>query len=1163
MTRIVKLEMKGFKSFANKIEMPFGNAFNVILGPNGSGKSNVLDALCFVLGKSSAKGLRAEKSANLIYNGGKKKTPAKQGEVSIFFDNSKKYFNMDSPQVKITRIIKHSGQSVYKINDETRTRQQILELLSAARVDPDGYNIILQGDIVRLVEMSLVERRQIVEEIAGISVYEEKKEKSLRELNRVEERLNEADIILTERKGFIRELKNERNQAMKFKELDTNIKRNRATILDSQIKEKQGRKKGLEKDIGKNNKEIEDLQKKYDDLKEKSNKKKEEINAINKEVEEKGDKEQAELRRSIEEIKVEYALNRQRIETLSQELEKINERKDELERSKEELRSKIKILNNNKKDAESRISQKEGEVNRINSKLDEFKKKNKLEDAQDVEQKLDGIDSKAEVLQEEINRMREEQQNLFREKDKYELLLQSIDEKIEKVFELEKENKGAIVKLKENKQKFKEATTELNTRLADESSIAAQLDNARSKILSRKEELSRLNIRTAGLREQLANNRGLKAIMDNKSKFPGVHGLVSQLGNVSTDYSLALGIAAGNRIKSLVVNNDETASKCIKYLKESRFGTATFLPLNKLKPPLIKSEFRSMKGNGIIGMAIDLVKYDSKYEKVFQYVFGNTLVVESVDVARRIGIGRVRMVTMSGDLIETSGAMQGGYRSKTPEMSFQEEEVTAEIKSLEAEIKDLESVIFRLEKSKKENDARISELRSTKAELEAEIIKTEKSLHLDSGDMGATESERTRLKKEVQSLDKRTDEITESISAKNRELASLKSEKQTLRDKISELRNPALLAEMNTFDQKKQELREEISELKGEVKNNESEINNILLPEQENIDKILKQQVKEKEEFESEKKEKEGAVKSQKKDLEDKEKKEKKFYSQYKGLYNKRTTLSDEVSKAENSMMNRQGDIRRIEQKNNNLSIEKATIVGELEGLEEEFKQFEGLPLFKNKSEDEIKREIRQFEKMVEDIGAVNMKALEMYDKAEKEYGLLMHKKDSLAGEREDILVMINEIDSKKTELFIKTFEVVNANFKNIFATLSTKGEAFMELEDKKDPFMGGVEIKVRITGKKFMDIRSLSGGEKTMTALAFIFAVQEHAPAPFYILDEVDAALDKKNSEKLAELIMSYANRSQYILISHNDGLITSAENLFGVSMDGHGISKVTSLKI
>ncbi|HJX05128.1 MAG TPA: AAA family ATPase, partial [Candidatus Nanoarchaeia archaeon] len=242
---------------------------------------------------------------------------------------------------------------------------------------------------------------------------------------------------------------------------------------------------------------------------------------------------------------------------------------------------------------------------------------------------------------------------------------------------------------------------------------------------------------------------------------------------------------------------------------------------------------------------------------------------------------------------------------------------------------------------------------------------------------------------------------------------------------------------------------------------------------------------------------------------------------------------------------------------------ENASVKAELAGLEQEFKQYEGVPLFKEKSEEQIEKEIKQFEKMMADIGAVNMKALEIYERAEQEYEGLMKKKDKLGKEREDVLVMINEIDSKKKELFMRTYNVLNENFKKIFSSLTTKGEGSFELEDENDPFAAGMTIKVRLVGKKFLDIRSLSGGEKTLTALSFIFAVQEYAPASFYVLDEVDAALDKHNSEKFAKLIRSYCRNAQYIIISHNDSVISEADNLYGVSMDQDSISKVTSLKI
>ncbi|NTV24462.1 MAG: AAA family ATPase [Nanoarchaeota archaeon] len=341
MTRITKIVMSGFKSFAQKTELVFGTGYNCILGPNGSGKSNVLDALCFVLGKTSSKSLRAEKSANLIYNGGKTKQAAKEATVIIYFDNKEKAFPIDAPEVKVQRTVKESGSSIYKINEKTVTRNQVEELLSGARVDPDGYNIILQGDIVRIVEMTPLERRRIVEEIAGISVYEDKKQKALNELAKVEERLKESDIILAERQAYLKELKSERNQALKFKELDEKIKRNKATIIDIKQKERLKKKEGLDKDIAARKEDIVKLDSEISELRKQVQLQKDEVERINKEIEQKGDKDQIAIQKQIEELRVSIGTNNSRLGQLDTELGRIAERKLQLENSAKDLQEKI------------------------------------------------------------------------------------------------------------------------------------------------------------------------------------------------------------------------------------------------------------------------------------------------------------------------------------------------------------------------------------------------------------------------------------------------------------------------------------------------------------------------------------------------------------------------------------------------------------------------------------------------------------------------------------------------------------------------------------------------------------------------------------------------------------------------------------------------------
>lgn len=1159
------MEMKGFKSFATKTEILFGDNFNCILGPNGSGKSNVLDSLCFVLGKAGAKGLRVEKSSNLIYNGGKTKKPAKEGEVSIWFDNSEKSFpQVEEKEIKITRLIKQSGQGVYKLNDKTVTRTQILDLLATAHINPDGYNIILQGDIIRLIEMSPNDRRQIIEEIAGINIYEDKKQKALRELNRVEEKLNEADIILAERESYLKELKKDRDKAQKYKNLEDNRKRNKKTLIVSAIKDKSAELEKTQNQISKHNEKIQSFEGEIKKLRDEIAKRKQEINDINKEVEEKGEKEQVRMHKLIEEMKVNVALNKQRLQTIETELEKLKARKEELQTSHKELKEKTKHLENKKTELEKRVAIREQDKAQLQEKIIAFKKKHDLSLENEADVRIDAIDKEIELIQTDMNTLREDQQNILREKDRVEMQLQSIDDRLEKLASVKAEHQKELEQLKQKKQEFKNTTLELNKTLSQASDYAAQLANARSKSLSKQEELARLEARQASIIEQLAGGSALKHILDMKKTEKGIYGTVAELGNVSKDYSQALEIAAGNKVKSVVVEDDAVAAKCIKFLKDKKLGVATFLPMNKIRAPTIDDSLRKLKLPGVKGLAVDLISFKSQYKKVFEYVFGNTLVVDDISTARKIGVGTTRMVTASGDLVELSGAMQGGYRQQKQQGGlFGQEEVAKQIEQLHSDLADHESMINTLERKSRDTEEYIDRLRALKAELEGDIIKTEKSLHLDSSDALLDKDEKTKLKNQNKDLENRIDDIQEKISDQNKTLAKLKIERQQLRDKLTDLRNPTKLAELKSFEEKQMELSTEIIQLQGELKHTITEMETIIGPEDRKILEIMKQQQREEDAFSVERKSLETKVKEQEKELQEKEKQEAAFYAQFKELFSKRSKLSDEVNKSEHQIVINNSEQRSIEQKINAFSLEQARLKAELAGLEEEDKDYKDVEPFETKSKETIRKELSEFERLASDLGAVNMRALEIYEEVESEYKHLLEKKEVLRKEREDVLLMMNEIDSKKKDLFMRTFEALQENFKRIFSTLLTKGAANIVLENEKDPFAGGVEIKVRLTGTRFLDIRSLSGGEKTMTALAFLFAVQEYEPASFYILDEVDAALDKKNSEKLAELVRGYCDHAQYVVISHNDGVISEADNLYGVSMNEHGMSKVTTLKI
>ncbi len=1175
MVKINRMVMQNFKSFAKRIELVFNKDFNSIIGPNGSGKSNVTDALCFVLGKLSTKGMRAERTTHLIYNGGKNKKPADWAKVSLYIDNKNRVFPFDTKEVKITRILKRkekeneedSAQGVYKINEKTSTRQEILDLLSAAKINPDGYNIILQGNINTLIEMSSVERRGIIEQIAGIGVYEERKVKALREMEKVEKKINEANIILEERGTYLDKLKKERDQALKFKELKDKIKRNKATLVFRRLENNKKKSTRQDSEIQKKQSSIDKINEEITSLREKLEKKKEEITKINKKIEEKGEKEQVEIHKEIENMKVDMASSKERIHNLKDQIVKIKERKAELKNSLDELKSKVEFIEKDNKRIDEIIGKKNTSLKEIEKNIEDFQKDKNLESLDELNIEIEENDGKTDKLQEEIELLRSEQQELLRKKDRLEIYIENIDSKIIKISGIKEKNKEQLNDLEKKKKNFKEISVELNTLLTEDSSLDSQLKTAKGKSESKKEELMNEQSKHASISKGIAGSIAVTRIIEQKenNSIKGIKGTIGDLGKVNEEYSLALEVAAGSRIKSIVVENDNVAAECIDLLKKRKIGVANFLPLNKLREinpnPLTKE---IMKKEGVMGLAIDLIDFDSKLKKAFSYVFGDTVVVRDVETARRIGIGTIRMVTIEGDLIEKSGAMIGGYRTKTSHgMGFRKKEVSENIESLNKEIDELNKIISTLKNKKEETENRIQELREKKAELEGEVIKLEKSLHIDSEDLSATKDEKDAKEKEQKETENNLEKLMKDIQEKNKEITELKTGKQNLRDKVNKLRSPEVLAEMRAFEDKRKQLKEEFIELNGNLKNNISQIENVLKPEEENIEKILKQQEKEMKEFSREKEVLDKEMGKKEKTIKEKEKLQEEFHKKFKDLFEKRSEFEKEISKTENSISNKQDNIRNTEIDLNKTTIEDAQIKAKISGLEEEFSQYKGIKIFEDKAENKITGEINKFEDMVENIGTVNMKALEIYEKVEVEFEVLKEKKNSLTSEKDTIFVMINKIDTKKKELFMETFDVLNKNFKIIFSRLSSKGDAFLELEDKNYPFNAGINIKVRIKGKKFLDIFSLSGGEKTLTALAFLFAVQEYDPAPFYVLDEVDAALDKRNSERLAKLIKAYSNKAQYIIVTHNDSIISECSTIYGVSMGKDNVSKVTSLEI
>jgi len=1124
--------------------------------------SNVLDAICFVLGRTSSKSLRAEKTSHLIYDGGKTKKPAEKGQVDIHFDNATGIFPIDAVEVKVSRIIKRNGQSIYKINDKTHTRSEVLDLLSAARIDPDGYNIILQGDITRFVEMSPLERRQIIEEISGISVYEEKKHKAVLELDKVEKQLNEAEIILKERQTHLRELKKDRDQALKFKELKDNIDSNKATFVHLQIEKRSETKTSFDKKCNELKEEFDTVEKKIAEHKKDIEDKKKEIEKIAHDIEQKGEVEQVKLSKQVEQMRIELEKQKARVVMIKDALTKAKQRMHALDKDMQDIEKNADDLRRKKTELDAMKADKEKELQSIEKKIDEFKKKNKIDTLGDVEREIETVDKAIETKQEKTQQIRQQQQELLREKDKVEYQLKTLDDRMKKVSQIEKENQQQLSELKKKKEDFKRVTLQLNTCLDKDSTLSRDVGSYRKELMALEEEKAKLAGRHLSAQERVGGDIAVKKILELKKKKAGIYGTIAELGKVSKQYQLALEIAAGNRLTSIVVESDTVAASCISYLRENKFGVATFIPLNTVRSSTSSATDALLKKKGVHNKCIELVQFDRKFEKAFAHVFGDTVVVDNLDVARDIGIGKARMVTLQGDLADMSGVMRGGFHHRKA-ASFTESDTEEELMQAESKLGSLRITIDKLTKEKDSNEQLILKLRREKMELEGDVARMEKTLHLAGDDIDATTQERKQLQQALDETDNKLREIQTNVTQHTKELALDKTKKEQLKLKITTMRNPRLLAELTAFDEARQNMKDELLKMSSDAHALNTQITTMMKPEQERILQLIKGHEKEETAFTKELGELESKIKGDQEQLKEKEKVQREFFSAYKDLFQQRDKIAEHVNSVEKKMETMRELSRKTEIEMNTLTLKRAAVASELSGFEEQMKQLGNAKILKSKNEEELKIEIAKFEKMLTSMSVVNMKALEIYEQVETEYNKLVEKKETLLKEKGDVVTLMEEIEGKKKEQFMKTFDAINTRFADKFSALTTKGKGFLHLENAEKPFDGGMDIHIKVAGQRFMDIRSLSGGEKTMTALAFYFAVQEYEPHSFYVMDEVDAALDKHNSERLAQLIRQYCKNAQYIVISHNDALISESDQLYGVSMNEDGASKVVSLKV
>jgi len=1168
-----QIELENFKSFGGKLTIPLMEGYMAVTGPNGSGKSNITDAILFVLGPKSSKAVRAGKLTDLIFDGGKSKSKSGYTKVSLVFDNADRIMPWDDDVVRLTRFVKISDNgtdysSYFFVNDKKSTLGEFDSLLTKARISADGYNMVQQGDVTRIVQMGNMERRRVLDSISGIASYDADLEKARSERAEAEINLDRIKIVVEELEKQIEKLEKDKEDAKKYIDTQNHLEVAKAQSVHRQLQIEEAKLQALSEQIISLDNDIRTLTEHKEALKQRFSENEEAILAKEKEIGDKVGPEYKEIKDKIEGTKIKIANQNDRAEHAAEDKEEqesfrasfeesINERIAERRSAAEalagisiELENIEKDLDEAKKEDQSisdEMSKHGGEHTTLQNKLSQLDIDidAKEEEEHDAEVRL----AKAETVADELRRaqasVEERLQTAAFEIKDAEWNLQQV-----------KEEAGPLVNTENTSNRILEAKrkeAELERQEGELRDAIRRLETEYNELAAEKKVTNRMN----------RGDEAVQAILElrDKGQASGIHGTVQELATVQPGYEVALSVAAGGKMKSIVVDDDQVASDCISYLKKEKLGRVTFLPLNKMVggKPRAKA-IMSIKQTE--GYATDLIDYDQKYVNVFWFVFQDTLVVNSMSEARAI-MGGIRIVTKGGELLEASGAMTGGTLSPQNIMKFgaasesKLEEVSAKLRSandsldaLRAKLREIRDGIRAMDdemrKASSEGmgaqaqigqlSAKISELKRSKQFLSTEYDAKCKECEKAEKELEAAKTELKNVSKVLEDLRNERTTTRERISAIAP--AEMQERIQNVRDKIYKL-----TTEASELRSQKSALETEIAGLDRQVQSSEAQKKAVERKIKEDVDLISRHE-KEISEMKIELsalRNIESEMESGIQDLKD----------QKDELVERRYKLDGERSSTQEKIETKTG-LRSSQEAQINIVNES---IGQLKTEMSEIKVEVTMPI---PSEEEIKRTIRSCENILSRIGNVNLRAIEDYEERTKRHNGLMEDVDRLNKQIKDLNDLTDSLNSQKKGLFMQSYSAVNTNFKEIYAQLSGGGEAFMGLENENDPFVGGLTINAKPKNGKLLRLEALSGGEKSLTALAFIFAIQEYQPSPFYVLDEVDMFLDSVNAEMVARRVKESSRKAQFIQVSLRKVTLATADHLIGVTRPPSGISKV-----
>ena len=1160
---IKQLEIDNFKSFANKSEIPLLKGFTTVSGPNGSGKSNIIDSVLFALGLANASELRAENLSHFIST----YTKRNDAFVKVTFGDTE-----NGEDLTIGRKIRKTSQgyaSTYYINDSVTTLTNVHAVLEKYNVTPNSYNVMMQGDVMGITNCTPKNRRKIIDEIAGIADFDRRIEQATNELETVEQRVERSTVILNEVDNRLEQLKEEREVALKYQKL-----REEKQGLESQVSKVRffDIKKGLEKahenilDFTKKKKEEEVKNK---DLDERLNLIKQKYQEISELVKEKGEAQQIELKKQEEALKGEIDRKENATNYADKQIH------DGL-RSIENAKNGIENFKKKIEDFKLKIKLKDDEIAVIkeNTKTREAELKKILEDMTGLNATADQHIEKRNNLRKQLEDLKDEETKLIQAK----LPLESELKTLQRDLEDAKEKLAELTEMKTNfvaNQDLKKTLVDqLQKEMADfkiiQQNAMHDLDTTKNEIndLNYNIQMASRKIAVMETKKQMAEDSNFGRAVDTimNARLRGVHAPLVKLGTVDKEYSVAMEVAFGGRMAHIVVDDEHVAGVAIELLKSSNAGRATFIPLNKIKQA--PTRLQLPKDKGVIDFAINLVDFDDEYIDAFYYAVGDTIVVEDLESAKRL-IGKYRMVTLQGELLEKSGSMTGGTRLRTG-LSFSQND-DEELNKFKNRLKDMEQKLASLENKKSSLETKLEDVRGKYSDALSEFSKSK--VELDNMNQNYANSENILKEKAdfIASAEPKIVELNNKLDKLEEKNVKIYDDMTVCQEQIEEVEKLINDKDLKDLKEKTEGVETEIKRLQTKLmtaENDKNELNrqisfhdNLIETKNEEITNIEHNNVK----LEEDKKRYKNDIVELNKKMETLHEQIVQIEEKLGKLLKERDEINAELIELEKQKHIKLADIDRIAEQIESFKARRRELEPQLESARkdledagEDVAKLEPIEI----SIEEITSKIQRLEKRMAELGDVNMRALAAYDEVLARQSELKEQIETLSKERKEILERMQGYEQLKKETFMKTYNHINENFKEVFHQLS-EGEGELKLECPDDPLSGGMTIEAQPRDKKLQRLESMSGGEKSLTALAFVFAIQRYMPSPFYAFDEVDASLDTMNVERIAQMVQNQSKDTQFIVVSHRRPMIESANRTLGVTQKEKGITKVTGIKL